>query len=202
MYRSVLAGAILAAAVTTMSAAGANAQQFQANFSGFQELGALNTETGAILSPGQATLALNLNQKVGALTYTLTYSGLTTTTQTVTQAHIHFGKVHVPGGIIVFLCAASGVSAPPGTAVCSNNAGTNTASGTITAANIIGPAAQNIPAGDFDGLVAALLSNTAYGNIHTTKFPAGEIRGQIHQLKDQQGENEDQQGQNQNQNQN
>jgi hypothetical protein len=32
---------------------------------------------------------------------------------------------------------------------------------------------------DFDALEDALTSNTAYGNIHTTKFPAGEIRGEI-----------------------
>jgi len=189
MYRhSVLAGAILAAAVTTVSAAGANAQQFQANFSGFQELGALNAETGAILSTGQGTLALNLNQPAGTLTFTLTYSGLS---EPVTQAHIHFGKVHVPGGIIVFFCTNIN-NGPVGTQACP--AGGGTVSGTITGANIVGPAAQNIPAGHFAGLVAALLSDTAYGNIHTTKFPAGEIRGQIHQVEDQQGQNQNQQG--------
>ena len=189
MYRhSVLAGTILAAAVTTVSAAGANAQQFQANFSGFQELGALNAETGAILSTGQGTLALNLNQPAGTLTFTLTYSGLS---EPVTQAHIHFGKVHVPGGIIVFFCTNIN-NGPVGTQACP--AGGGTVSGTITGANIVGPAAQNIPAGHFAGLVAALLSDTAYGNIHTTKFPAGEIRGQIHQVEDQQGQNQNQQG--------
>ena len=189
MYRhSVLAGAILAAAVTTVSAAGANAQQFQANFSGFQELGALNAETGAILSTGQGTLALNLNQPAGTLTFTLTYSGLS---EPVTQAHIHFGKVHVPGGIIVFFCTNIN-NGPVGTQACP--AGGGTVSGTITGANIVGPAAQNITAGHFAGLVAALLSDTAYGNIHTTKFPAGEIRGQIHQVEDQQGQNQNQQG--------
>ena len=189
MYRhSVLAGAILAAAVTTVSTAGANAQQFQANFSGFQELGALNAETGAILSTGQGTLALNLNQPAGTLTFTLTYSGLS---EPVTQAHIHFGKVHVPGGVIVFFCTNIN-NGPVGTQACP--AGGGTVSGTITGANIVGPAAQNIPAGDFAGLVAALLSDTAYGNIHTTKFPAGEIRGQIHQVEDQQGQNQNQQG--------
>ena len=189
MYRhSVLAGAILAAAVTTVSAAGANAQQFQAYFSGFQEVGALNAETGAILSIGQATLALNLNQPAGTLTFTLTYSGLS---EPVTQAHIHFGKVHVPGGIIVFFCTNIN-NGPVGTQACP--AGGGTVSGTITGANIVGPAAQNIPAGHFAGLVAALLSDTAYGNIHTTKFPAGEIRGQIHQVEDQQGQNQNQQG--------
>jgi CHRD domain len=51
--------------------------------------------------------------------------------------------------------------------------------GTITGANVIGPTPQNVPVGDFNALVQALLSNTAYGNIHTVGFPSGEIRGQI-----------------------
>jgi len=33
--------------------------------------------------------------------------------------------------------------------------------------------------GNFDALVAALTSDTAYVNVHTTNFPAGEIREQI-----------------------
>jgi len=48
-----------------------------------------------------------------------------------------------------------------------------------TPASVIGPTPQGIVAGNFDALVAALTSNTAYGNIHTVNFPAGEIRGQI-----------------------
>jgi hypothetical protein len=51
--------------------------------------------------------------------------------------------------------------------------------GTITAANVLALSAQNVQAGDFDALVAALRSDSAYGNIHTMNFPGGEIRGQI-----------------------
>jgi hypothetical protein len=54
-----------------------------------------------------------------------------------------------------------------------------TVTGTITATGVVGPTAQNIPAGDFAGVVAALASDTAYGNIRTKQFPAGEIRGQV-----------------------
>jgi hypothetical protein len=44
---------------------------------------------------------------------------------------------------------------------------------------VIGPAAQGVTPGNFAGLVEALDNDTAYGNIHTTVFPAGEIRGQV-----------------------
>jgi hypothetical protein len=153
-------------------ASGANAEEFHARFSGFNEVGALNAETGAILSNGRGTLDLNLDRKAQTLAFTLTYSNLGAQ---VTQAHIHFGKVHVPGGVIVFFC--SNVAAPAGTQSCPATGGTVT--GTITAANVIGPAAQNISPGDFDGLADAIASNTAYANIHTVRFPAGEIRGEI-----------------------
>jgi hypothetical protein len=38
---------------------------------------------------------------------------------------------------------------------------------------------QNILAGNFGVLLAALGSNTAYANVHTVQFPGGEIRGQV-----------------------
>jgi CHRD domain len=53
--------------------------------------------------------------------------------------------------------------------------------GSWTAASIVAIPGQNVTAGDFDALTAALGSNTAYANIHTVKFPAGEIRGQMRQ---------------------
>ena len=193
MYRcSMLAGAILAAAATAMSAAGANAQQFQAKLSGFLEVGPLNAETGAIFSPtGQGTLALKLDQKAQSLTYTLTYSGLTSLVQ---QAHIHFGKIHVPGGIFLFLCTNLG-NGDVGTPLCPNPSatGSNAVTGMLTAANVRAITGQNITAGDFSIVPAALLSDTAYVNVHTENFKAGEIRGEIRRPED------DQQGQNQNQ---
>jgi hypothetical protein len=52
-------------------------------------------------------------------------------------------------------------------------------SGTITPASVVGPAAQGIATGEFGELVRALRAGAAYANVHTTTFPAGEIRGQI-----------------------
>jgi hypothetical protein len=148
-------------------------EEFHAVFSGFNEVGALNAQTGAIFSPGRATLELELNRADQTLTFVLKYSGLSAP---VTQSHIHFGKVHMAGGVMVFFCSNL-ASAPPGTQPCPANGGTVT--GTISAANVIGPAGQGVTAGEFQAVVDALESDTTYANVHTTAFPAGEIRGEI-----------------------
>jgi hypothetical protein len=153
----------------------ANAEHFSATYSGFEELGEIGAgETGAIYSPaGTATLDLDLDSKAGTITFKVKYSGLTSA---VTQAHIHFGKEHVAGGIMVFLC--SNLPNPPvGTKPCPTPSGKVT--GTITSASVLAIPTQNVAVGDFSALVAALVSNTAYANIHTVNFPSGEIRGQI-----------------------
>jgi hypothetical protein len=169
-----LASATLATACFVSSVPQAKAENFFARFSGFQEIGGLGAgETGAIFSQGKATLKLDLNRHAHKLTFTLTYSDLP---NPVTQAHIHLGKIHVAGGIIVFFCSNLS-NPPPETQPCPGNGGTVT--GTLTPASVIGPAAQGVTPGNFDALVAALDSDTAYANIHTTAFPAGEIRGQI-----------------------
>jgi hypothetical protein len=54
----------------------------------------------------------------------------------------------------------------------------------IAPASVQAIAGQNVTAGDFDALQDALDSDTAYGNIHTVAFPAGEIRGQVRRNDD------------------
>ena len=166
-----LSGMLLAGGISALSSSVAYAQEFGARLNGFEELGALNAETGAIRSAGKGTLSLDVDKSQAS--YTLTYSGLSAP---VTQAHIHFGKIHVPGGVMVFFCTNGG-NGPAGTPLCPPSGGTVT--GTWTAASVVGPAGQNVTPGDFSALLDALNSNTAYANIHTTKFPAGEIRGQV-----------------------
>jgi hypothetical protein len=176
MKGHILAAAALAAASLAMSAPQAKAQvEFTATFSGFQETGALNAETGSILSNGTAKLTLLVNKFAQTATFTLTFSGLSTP---ITQSHIHFGRVHTPGNVIVFFCSNLN-NGPAGTQLCPQNATSGTVTGTITAADIIAVPSQGVPADNFDALTDALNSNTAYGNIHTTQFPAGEIRGQV-----------------------
>jgi hypothetical protein len=181
MRRNTLAWTTLVAGSSMLLSAHANAaEKFHAELSGFQEIGSLSSPTGAIFSPGTGTLDLVINDQATMITYTLTYSALS---MPVTQSHTHFGKEHVAGGVMVFFCSNLG-NGPTGTPVCPSS---GAVTGQLTAASVVGPAAQGIGIGHFDAVVAAIRSNTAYANIHTTAFPAGEIRGQIHRPEEDNG---------------
>jgi len=112
MRYQMFASAAFAIAAFMLQSTDAKAQNFSTVLSGFEELGALNAESGAIFSPGQGTLDLVLNTNTKTLNFTLTYSGFGETlplqgnkVNTVLQSHIHFGKEHVPGGIMVYFCS-------------------------------------------------------------------------------------------------
>lgn len=173
MYRSLLLGTLLATTLAMPAVSSPGAEEFHAALAGFNETGALNSETGAILSNGSGKLDLKLDLVNQTITYTLSFQNLSSA---VTQAHIHFGKARVPGGVMVFFCSNL-ATAPSGTQPCPANGGTVT--GTITGANVQAIPGQNVPAGEFSAVAEALLSDTAYVNVHTTNFPAGEIRGQV-----------------------
>ena len=87
-------------------------------------------------------------------------------------AHIHFGQKDVAGGVMIFLCGGGGQPACPA-------ATTGTVEGTITAANVTGPAAQGIAPGELAEALRAIGEGEGYANVHNATFPAGEIRGQI-----------------------
>jgi hypothetical protein len=157
----------------------AQGHEYSARLNGFNETGGLSGQTGAnsgaILTNGKGELKLSLDKSNSTATYQLTYSDLTST---ATMAHIHFGKVHVPGDILIWLCQTTIQPGPAGTPTCPEPGGTVT--GTITADSVQAIATQNVTAGDFEAFVAALESNTAYSNIHSVNFPTGELRGQVH----------------------
>jgi len=159
---------VLALAFTTATA-DEGATSFSTSMSGFQE-------TPPILTNGSGVFHATVNGN--SMTYTETFNGLTTN---VTQSHIHFGERGVLGSIFVFLCTNLG-NGPAGTPACPAAGGTVT--GTVTAASVIGVAGQNISAGDFAALLRILRSGDAYVNVHTVRFPAGEIRGQVRAAED------------------
>ena len=109
------------------------------------------------------------------ITYSLSYSALE---GPVTQAHIHFGSPSQVGGISVFFCSNLG-NGPAGTQACPPAPATVT--GTVRPADVIGPAGQGIDPGQFAELVAAIRAGATYVNVHSTKYPVGEIRAQLEQ---------------------
>ena len=122
-----------------------------------------------------------LDAAANTISYQLSYTDLE---GTVTQAHIHFGKSGVNGGIVLYLC--SNLAAPAGVPLpqaCPASPATIT--GTLTPADIFdGAAGQGITgagddAAEWAEIERAIRAGRTYANVHSTKFPGGEVRAQI-----------------------
>ncbi|QHL86947.1 CHRD domain-containing protein [Nibribacter ruber] len=103
-------------------------------------------EVPANASGGTGTITGSYNKDTNVLSYTLTFSGLSSAT---TMAHFHKGAV--------------GVSGPPVV-----NIRETTFSSPVTAEAVLTDAQE-----------ADLMAGLWYVNVHTTNYPAGEIRAQI-----------------------
>ena len=145
---------------SALAAADQNKNHFTARLNGFQE-------TPTLISTGSGDFKATLSDDGTTLSYTLTYTGLTA----ASVAHIHLGEPAIAGGVSAFLCGGGGKPACP--------ASSGTVSGTITAADIIGPTSQGLAAGQFADFLTGLRAGATYVNVHTAAHPGGEIRGQI-----------------------
>jgi hypothetical protein len=106
----------------------------------------------------------------GMIDFTYSYSDMS---GNPTVSHIHFGRSNVAGGVMIFLCGGGNQPACPA-------ATSATFTGTITAANVTGPTAQGVAAGDLATALRLIVNERqGYVNLHSAKFPAGEIRGQL-----------------------
>jgi hypothetical protein len=165
--RSVLlAVGILAAGLLVASLAGASGgkKSFKAKLDGYKEV-------PAVSSNGSGLLRIMIDDDAQTITYELSYGGLNAP---AIAAHIHFGQKSVNGGVSAFLCSGGDKPACP-----AGTGAKESVSGVIDAADVIGPAAQGIAAGEFDELVRAIRAGVTYGNVHTTAHPGGEIRNQL-----------------------
>jgi hypothetical protein len=169
--RAVAAIALAAATVLATTASGALADNDAAStrvaLTGYQE------DPLALSTSGSGSFRIHIDRRDQAVTYRLSYTELE---GTVAQAHIHIGNRSQSGGIMVFLCSNLG-NGPAGTQACP--AAPAEVTGTIHAADIIGPAGQGVAAGEFGEFLAAIESGTAYVNVHSSKYPGGEIRAQL-----------------------
>lgn len=150
----------------TVASADSSASVFSTRENGFHE-------TTSILTDGSGTFTAVV--RGNTISYRETFSGLTSN---ATQSHIHFAQPGVNGSVVVFLCQSATNPSPIATTPQCPAAG-GTVTGTLTAADVLAVPTQNVKAGDFAGLLRIIRSGDAYANVHTTNFPAGEIRGQI-----------------------
>ena len=125
-------------------------------------------EVPAVNSNGTATFRAVIHED-GSITFRETFSGLTSN---AIFSHIHFGEVHVAGGVMIFLCGGDSQPACPA-------ATSGSFEGTITPANVTGPTSQGISAGDLASALRAIRQGAGYVNLHSVKFPGGELRGQV-----------------------
>jgi hypothetical protein len=132
------------------------------------DLNGLN-ETPSVSSTGFGTFDATLVDD-DTLHYVFTYSDLEGGNSLF--AHVHFGTRYVAGGVSFFLCGGNTKPTP-----CPNGSGT--VEGDVRAADVIGPNGQGIEPGSFAEILRGMRAGDAYANIHTTRWPTGEIRGQI-----------------------
>lgn len=137
-----------------------DANQFTAHLIGYNETPSLNSN-----GVGDLTLTIGTNQ----ITFDLKYSGLS---GNPLFAHVHVGQPGVAGGVSFFFCGGGGKPSCP-----ASTSGEIT--GTVVAADIVGPTTQGFAIGDFNSVVKAIRAGFTYANMHTPNFPAGEIRGQL-----------------------
>lgn len=137
-------------------------RMLKANLTGYEEV-------PAVSSTGTGEFLARIADDESSIDYTLSYRDLEGTS--TAAAHIHLGQPGVNGGVIAFLCGGGGKPACPPVS--------GSVSGTITAADVIGPAGQGIAAGELAEAIAAMRLGVTYANVHTDKHPGGEIRGQL-----------------------
>lgn len=172
---AVLVGVVSAVlAVGSYAIAGGGSNRVEAeNMNGYLEPPSVSTVA-------RGDFEARINDRNDTITWKLSYRRLEGPVQ---QAHIHFGQKSVNGGISVFLCSNLG-NGPPGTQACPPSPAT--IRGVIDRDDV----SPNIPAtqqargqgidtGEFEELVAAIRAGVTYANVHSEKFPSGEIRGQI-----------------------
>jgi hypothetical protein len=139
-----------------------NSKEFKAQLNGFNE-------TPSVSSTGWGDFRAKLVDK-NKLHYEFTYHDLEGGNSLF--AHVHFGSRYVAAGVAFFLCGGSTKPDP-----CPNVSGH--VEGDVTPADVIGPNGQGIEPGSFAEILRAMRAGHSYVNIHTTRWPGGEIRGQI-----------------------
>ena len=153
--------------VVAIAVATNGARKVDERLTGYEE------QPAALSTSGSGDFHAEFRRSGDRLEYSLSYRDLE---GSVTQAHIHFGSDNQAAPISVFLCSNLG-NGPAGTQPCP--AAPATITGTARAEDVIGPSQFGIAPGEFDEFLDALEAGATYVNVHSSKYPGGEIRAQI-----------------------
>jgi hypothetical protein len=168
MRKLVLAISVIVAGALTIAGAVAFAhgdngkRNFSAKLNGYNEVNSKST-------PANGRFRARIENGGSRIHYRLSLQGFTEPGSTANVAHIHFAQKHVNGDVVAFLCGGGGK--PP-----CNPSGT--VEGDIIATDVLATS-QGIAAGEIAELIRAMRHGATYVNVHSTRFPGGEIRGQI-----------------------
>jgi CHRD domain len=159
---------VAAAALADRGHGNGHGNKFSAKLTGFEE-------TPSESTPGRGSFKARITNGGTVISYRLKYEDFEAAEGATLFAHIHFGQVGVAGGVSAFLCGGSPPQSdkPPCTPL------EGDISGTIDAADVIGPTGQGIAAGEMAELIRAMRKGYTYANVHTTLNLPGLVRGQI-----------------------
>ena len=165
---TLIAGALAVLAVGSYATADSGKKNLKSgDLNGYEENPDLSTRA-------MGTFEISIDDDARTLTYELTYAGLE---GNVLQSHIHLGARAIQGGISAFLCTNLG-NGPPGTPTCPGPHD-GTVEGTIEPNEVVGPTGQGIDPGEYGELLRAIRAGATYANVHSSKYPSGEIRAQL-----------------------
>jgi CHRD domain-containing protein len=159
LWGAVVVIALVAVAGGAALASGGGGHEFTAFLNGYSNAPSIST-----VAHGEFRAEI----RGEVIRYRLTYQDLETP---ALFAHIHFAEPGVNGGIVAFLCGGGDKPACPETS--------GTVTGTIDPADILALDDQGIEAGSFAEAVRAIRGGATYANVHSERFPSGEIRGQL-----------------------
>ena len=179
-----VAVALIATAGSGLAFSGDGIRRFSESLNGLKEA------TAVVSTTGTGTFLATINDDETEISYELTFQDLE---GDVRQAHIHIGHPQNQGGVVLWLCDSEFNPAPSdNTPACTSADPLNTragrVTGTLTAADVQTQSANGIAGatamtpGEFAEVIALIRAGKTYANVHSTKFPPGEIRSQIDPL--------------------
>ena len=167
---------VLAVTATGLAFNDQGGRRFREFLNGFKEAAAPVSTTGT------GTFHATINKDETEIDYVLTFENLE---GDVRQAHIHIGHPQNSGGIVLWLCdSATNPSPSATTPECTQDNPLNLTSGrvtgTLTAADVQTQTANGIagPA-EWSEVLNLIRAGRTYANVHSAKFPGGEIRSQL-----------------------